>query len=105
AGILLAHDPRQDGPLDEKERQRRETDALDRLPAQVASRWLARYGYERGDLVRVFDLTVAPPVLRSLMKSEVRFETGSAWSHASAIRTYTDADLEKVAAYLQWLAQ
>lgn len=69
----------------------------DRFPALVVE--------PKGDLVRVFDLTVAPPVLRSLLKSEVRFETGTAWSHGAAIRTYTDADLEKVAAYLQWLAQ
>ena len=34
---------------------RRETDPLDRLPAQIASRWLVRYEYERSDLVRVFD--------------------------------------------------
>lgn len=60
---------------------------------------------QKGDSLRVYDLSAAPPVLRSLMKSEVRFEQGTMWSHSKEIQSYRDGDLEKIAAYLRWLAQ
>ncbi|MBI3681261.1 MAG: cytochrome c [Acidobacteria bacterium] len=52
---------------------------------------------------RVYDLTAPPPVLRSFLPGEVKLEAG-AWSHAVAVGSYTDADLESVADYLRWLA-
>jgi mono/diheme cytochrome c family protein len=69
----------------------------DRFPALLVE--------QKDDFVRVYDLTSAPPVLRNLLKSEVRFEAGSSWSHAAAIQSYKDADLDRIAAYLRWLAR
>jgi mono/diheme cytochrome c family protein len=69
----------------------------DRFPALVVE--------QKEDSVRVYDLTSAPPVLRNLRKAEVRFETGSSWSHAAAIQSYKDEELDRIASYLRWLAQ
>jgi mono/diheme cytochrome c family protein len=66
----------------------------DSFPALVAE--------QRGDWLKVYDLTVAPPVLRTLNKSEVKFAGGATWKHTEATKAYTDSELEAVAAYLNW---
>jgi len=36
---------------------------------------------------------------------QVRITPGSAWSHATAVETYSESDLEAISGYLQWLVQ
>ena len=50
-------------------------------------------------LVRLYDLGAKLPVLRSLVRSDVRLVPGSAWSHASVVEKYTDAELRSMAEY------
>ena len=69
----------------------------DTFPALVAE--------QKGDVVRVYDLTVAPPVLRTFGKGEIAFANGSQWKHAQATRSYNDGDLQTVAAYIKWVAE
>ncbi|MCW5980874.1 MAG: cytochrome c [Bryobacteraceae bacterium] len=60
---------------------------------------------ERKDaLVRLYDLTAAPPVLRTVSGAEAAFSKPAAWSHGQAVSDYADAELEAVIAYLQWVA-
>ncbi len=54
--------------------------------------------------VKLYDLTVAPPVLRTVPAAEVRFRDGAAWDHGAAIASYTDGELEAIVEYLRWLA-
>ncbi len=68
----------------------------DRFPALLVER--------NNVLVRVYDLTVAPPVLRSFAPAETSTGDGAGWSHQAFIGGYTDPELEAVAAYLRWLA-
>ena len=53
----------------------------------------------------LFDVSDAPPVLRTYPAAEVRLENGAGWTHARVARSYTDAELSSIDAYLQWLAQ
>lgn len=55
--------------------------------------------------VKLYDLTVPPPVLRTLRASEVELSPGSRWRHAEVIASYTDQELELILAYLRWLAR
>jgi hypothetical protein len=48
-----------------------------------------------------YDLTSAPPVLRTVDPGALKVTEGSAWSHASAIGTYNDAELGSILAYLR----
>ncbi len=58
---------------------------------------------EENSWVRVFDLTVPPPVLRTLPASEITLQEGSRWRHAGVITGYSDSELEDIIAYLRWL--
>jgi hypothetical protein len=60
---------------------------------------------EKDGWVKLYDLTVPPPVLRTLRASEVELPPGSRWRHADVIASYTDRELELILAYLQWLAR
>ena len=51
-----------------------------------------------------YDLTSAPPVLRTEDPSRVKTIEGSAWRHTSAIGSYSDAELESILVYLRWAA-
>jgi mono/diheme cytochrome c family protein len=72
------------------------TAGAERFPALLVAR--------RSGTVQVYDLGVTPPVLRTFADNEVRLDAPSNWSHGEAIRSYTDAELGAVAAYLKWLA-
>jgi hypothetical protein len=48
-----------------------------------------------------YDLTTAPPVLRTLEPSAVTVGTGSSWRHASVIESYNDTDLGAILDYLR----
>jgi mono/diheme cytochrome c family protein len=54
--------------------------------------------------VRVFDIGAAIPVLRTFAAAQVQISPGSAWSHADAVRIYSDAEVEAIRGYLEWMA-
>lgn len=68
-----------------------------RFPALVVAR--------KGTSISLFDLSDAPPVLRTFLPAELRLENAAGWTHATVTRSYTDAELSTIDAYLQWLAQ
>jgi mono/diheme cytochrome c family protein len=54
--------------------------------------------------VKLYDLSAAPPVLRTLERSEITFLVeGTDWRHESAVLNYTDEDLRAIITYLGWL--
>ncbi len=55
--------------------------------------------------VKVYDLTIAPPVLRVFPAASVTIQEGSAWKHASATQSYTDAELDAIVAFLKAVVQ
>lgn len=65
----------------------------ERMPALVANR--------SGDTVTFYDLTSAPPVLRTAESNAVTISSGSGWKHSSALACYSDSDLESILAYLR----
>jgi mono/diheme cytochrome c family protein len=56
---------------------------------------------KKANAVIFYDLTVAPPVLRTEMPVSVRTREGSAWRHASVISSYDDGELSAILAYLR----
>ena len=48
-----------------------------------------------------YDLTSAPPVLRTVDPSTLKVVEGSAWRHASVMGAYNDAELRSIIAYLR----
>ena len=63
------------------------------MPALVVSEG------KRGTIL--FDLTSSPPVQRSLEPGTVTLTDASNWKHASAITSYSDAELSAILAYLR----
>ncbi|OGT83084.1 MAG: hypothetical protein A3H91_14545 [Gammaproteobacteria bacterium RIFCSPLOWO2_02_FULL_61_13] len=63
------------------------------MPGLVVSRG------ERG--VLFYDLTLPPPVLRTVAAGGVAIEPGSRWRHADVIRSYSDAELLLILEYLR----
>ncbi len=50
-----------------------------------------------------YDLTSAPPVLRTVDPGALKVTEGSGWRHASVIGAYNDAELASILAYLREL--
>jgi hypothetical protein len=48
-----------------------------------------------------YDLTSAPPVLRTADPAAAKITAGSAWKHASAIASYKDDELASILTYLR----
>lgn len=48
-----------------------------------------------------YDLTSAPPVLRTVDPNTLKVNEGSAWRHASVIAAYNDAELASILGYLR----
>jgi mono/diheme cytochrome c family protein len=48
-----------------------------------------------------YDLTSAPPVLRTVDPNALKVAEGSAWRHASVIGAYNDAELASILAFLK----
>jgi mono/diheme cytochrome c family protein len=65
----------------------------DSMPALVVSEGKRR--------TIVYDLTSAPPVLRTEDPARVRLSAGSAWKHSSLMGSYSDAELSAILAYLK----
>lgn len=55
----------------------------------------------RAQSVTFYDLTMAPPVLRTVAPSAIQTRDGSSWKHSSVIGGYTDAELGAILSYLQ----
>ncbi len=55
--------------------------------------------------VRIFDMTAAPPVLRSFSPGDVVTITlARQWAHAGALKDYKGNELEAISKYLNWMA-
>lgn len=56
----------------------------------------------RAQSVTFYDLTLAPPVLRTVLPSAIQTPDGtSSWKHSSVIAGYTDAELAAILSYLR----
>jgi cytochrome c peroxidase len=55
---------------------------------------------KKASAVMFYDLTTAPPVLRTEAPSSVQIGDGSTWRHSSVIGAYNDAELTAILAYL-----
>jgi mono/diheme cytochrome c family protein len=65
-----------------------------------------RVASETPQMVRVFDLSVLPPVLRTLRREDlVSLEADPGWSHARVASGYSEDDLAQIARYLAWQAE
>jgi mono/diheme cytochrome c family protein len=60
---------------------------------------------QRGEWLKVYDLTVAPPVLRTVNRNEIQISGGATWKHSDATKAYTDSELESVSGYLKWIGE
>jgi len=56
---------------------------------------------KKANAVIFYDLTTAPPVLRTESPASVQTREGSTWRHASVISGYSDAELTSILAYLR----
>ncbi|MBI3278233.1 MAG: c-type cytochrome [Acidobacteria bacterium] len=66
----------------------------DSFPALVAS--------EAGDVMKLYDLTVAPPVLRTIERSSVvSLDSGATWDHKKATAEYSEAELRQINEFLR----
>jgi mono/diheme cytochrome c family protein len=65
----------------------------DSMPALVVSK--------KANAVMFYDLTSAPPVLRTELPAAVQIREGSTWRHSSVIGAYNDAELAAILAYLR----
>lgn len=63
------------------------------MPALVVSK--------KANAVIFYDLTIAPPVLRTELPGAVQTREGSTWRHASVISAYNDAELGAILTYLR----
>lgn len=48
-----------------------------------------------------YDLTSAPPVLRTVNNEELSLEPGNSWRHDEVLGTYTDEELDRIIDYLR----
>ena len=56
---------------------------------------------KKANAVMFYDLTSAPPVLRTESPAAVQTRDGSTWKHSSVIGSYSDAELTTILAYLR----
>jgi mono/diheme cytochrome c family protein len=56
---------------------------------------------KKSNSVAFYDLTLPPPVLRTVTPKEFDSREESAWKHSSVIGAYSDADLTAILAYLR----
>jgi mono/diheme cytochrome c family protein len=55
--------------------------------------------------IRLYDLTLAPPVMRTLLSSEVAsLDPNSSWRHSDFVKDYSRPELEEIVVYLRWAA-
>lgn len=56
---------------------------------------------KKANEVTFYDLTLAPPVLRTVDPGEFKSSEGSTWKHSDFIKSYSDAELTSILAYLR----
>jgi len=56
---------------------------------------------KKANAVMFYDLTTAPPVLRTESPASVQTRDGSTWRHSSVIGSYNNAELAAILAYLR----
>jgi len=59
---------------------------------------------EKDGVLKLYDLTTAPPVLRTVPAGSVSWSAEPQWRHARAVQHYSDQELQAVAGYLRWLS-
>jgi len=69
------------------------TVAAESMPALVVSK--------KANAVIFYDLTSAPPVLRTELPASIQTREGSTWRHSSVIGAYNDAELSAILTYLR----
>jgi mono/diheme cytochrome c family protein len=77
------------------------------LTAKLASgeEFPALLAEQSGNQVRLYDLTLPPPVLRTLARRDVvSLVENPAWHHLDFVKDYSAAELEDTAVYLRWAA-
>lgn len=58
---------------------------------------------QNANQVRLYDLTVASPVLRTFLRSDVISMTPNpSWRHSDFVKAYSGSELEQVVTYLRW---
>jgi putative heme-binding domain-containing protein len=62
-------------------------------------------GAEDSGFVQAFDLTAAPPVRRTLEKTEIDSLTPGDWSHQSVASGYSKEQLADIVEYISWTSQ
>jgi mono/diheme cytochrome c family protein len=55
----------------------------------------------RSQSVTFYDLTVSPPVLRTVLPATIQTRDGSGWKHSVMIGSYSDSELAAILAYLR----
>lgn len=69
----------------------------DRFPAQVVERTTA--------MTRAYDLSSAPPVLRTLAAAEIQsIQRQTQWRHMRAVREYSSEEMQAVWDFVRWMA-
>jgi hypothetical protein len=63
------------------------------LPVLIVSQGTRRTAF--------YDLTIPPPVLRTVDSPTVKIAEGSAWRHAAVIGGYSEAELESILTFLR----
>jgi len=55
--------------------------------------------------VRLYDLTLSPPVMRTLSAAEVvSLVPNASWRHSNFVKDYSRSELEEIVVYLRWAA-
>jgi mono/diheme cytochrome c family protein len=55
--------------------------------------------------VRLYDLTLVPPVMRTLLSAEVvSLAPNSSWRHSDFVKDFSRPELEEIVVYLRWAA-
>ena len=55
--------------------------------------------------IRLYDLTLAPPVMRTLLRADVgSLDPNSPWRHSDFVKDYSRPELEEIVVYLRWAA-
>jgi cytochrome c55X len=59
---------------------------------------------QKEEFIQLYDLTTEMPVLRTLLRSEIRsLAEGSNWGHEAVARNYSDEELAAILPFVQWV--
>lgn len=71
---------------------------------QDGESFLALRSEETPEFIRLYDLTLPPPVLRSFKQEEIlSLRPTNKWSHKSMLANYTSQELTEIIEYLLWV--